>query len=249
MSDRYRLVALGNDELVVAVASLLRRETELVSDLLAHLAELDGRRLYLELGFTSMFAYCTDGLGLCKSSAYRRIAAARVCRQYPEVFARVAAGELQTSVLATLARYLTLENATRLFDACSRKSCEQVEELLAIRFPKADVADSIRRLPARTLASPKRDDGSSMGIGGGSSMGMPPSSDLAFAARRAALSSQLCPSWRCSSRIVGVARKLRRGMGCDAGWAATQAGHTHATPSVAGEAVRRGLATRARRQG
>jgi hypothetical protein len=171
MSDRYRLVALGNEELVVAIASLVRRENELLSDLLAHLAELDERRLYLELGFTSMFAYCTDGLGLCKSSAYRRIAAARVCRQYPDVFARVAAGELQISVLATLSRYLTIENAAQLLDACSRKSCEQVEELLAIRFPKPDIADSIRRLPARS-SSPQR-SGSSMGSGrgDGSSMG------------------------------------------------------------------------------
>src|SRR6187549_2915493 len=127
MSDRYRLVALGNDELVAALSALLKRENDLLSDLLAHLAELDGRRLYLVLGFTSMFAYCTEALGLCKSSAYRRIAAARVCRRYPEVFARVAAGELQTSVLAALSRYLTPDNAAGVFAACSRKSCEQVE--------------------------------------------------------------------------------------------------------------------------
>ncbi len=107
-----------------------------------------------------MFAYCTDALGLCKSSAYRRIAAARVCRQYPEVFVRVAAGELQTSVLAALSRHLTPNNATGLFEVCSRKSCEQVEELLAARFPKPDVADSIRRLP-------------SAGSSAGSSMGNP----------------------------------------------------------------------------
>ena len=97
MNDRYRLIAAGNEELVSALSKLVRCENDLLSDMLAHLAELDERRLYLELGFTSMFAYCTDALGLCKSSAYRRIAAARVCRRYPEVFARVAAGELQTS--------------------------------------------------------------------------------------------------------------------------------------------------------
>ena len=155
MSDRYRLIALGNDALVAALSKLVRCENDLLSDLLAHLAELDERRLYLDLGFTSMFAYCTEALGLCRSSAYRRIAAARVCRRYPEVFARVAAGELQTSVLAALSRHLTHENSAELFAVCSRKSCEQVEELLAIRFPKPDVADSIRRL---------RPASSSMGI-------------------------------------------------------------------------------------
>jgi 5-methylcytosine-specific restriction endonuclease McrA len=149
MSNRYRLIAMGNEELVDALSALLRRENDLLSDTLAHLAELDDRRLYLELGFASMFAYCTDALGLCKSSAYRRIAAARLCRRFPELFARVAAGELQTSVLAALSRHVTPQNAAELFAACSRKSCDQVEELLASRFPRPDVPDSIRRLPTR----------------------------------------------------------------------------------------------------
>lgn len=92
MSDRYRLVALGNEQLLGALAELVRRENDALSDLLAHLAELDERRLFLGLGFPSLFAYCTEVLGLCKSSARRRIAAARVCRKYPEAFARVARG-------------------------------------------------------------------------------------------------------------------------------------------------------------
>ncbi len=163
MSDRYRLVALRNEQLLAALAKLVLGENDLLSDLLAHLAELDERRLYLELGFTSLFAYCTEALGLCKSSAYRRIAAARVCRRYPEAFERVAAGELQVSVLAALSRYLSSENSLELFATCSRKSCEQVEELLAARFPKPDVPDSMRRLPARAEGPRLHDSSSSMG--------------------------------------------------------------------------------------
>jgi hypothetical protein len=152
MRDRYRLGGLGNDQLLATLSALVRREHDLMSDLLAHLAELDERRLYLDLGFTSLFAYCTEALGFCKSSAGRRIAVARVCRKYPEAFARIAGGELQLSALSLLAPHLTFENAVDLFEACKRKSCDQVEELLAARFPKPDVRDSIRRLPARPEA-------------------------------------------------------------------------------------------------
>jgi hypothetical protein len=134
---------------LAALSGLVRREHDLMSDLLAHLAELDERRLYLDLGFTSLFAYCTEALGFCKSSAGRRIAVARVCKKYPEAFARIARGELQLSVLSLLAPHLTQENASELFEACARKSCDQVEELLAARFPRPDVRDSIRRLPVR----------------------------------------------------------------------------------------------------
>ena len=146
MRDRYRLGGVGNEELVAALSTLVRRENDLMSDLLAHLAELDERRLYLDLGFTSLFAYCTEALGFCKSSAGRRIAVARVCRKYPEAFGCVARGELQLSVLSLLGPHLNPENAAELFEACTRKSCEQVELLLAARFPKPDVRDAIRYL-------------------------------------------------------------------------------------------------------
>jgi hypothetical protein len=67
MRDRYRLGEVGNDQLLAALSGLVRREHDLMSDLLAHLAELDERRLYLDLGFTSLFAYCTESLGFCNS--------------------------------------------------------------------------------------------------------------------------------------------------------------------------------------
>jgi hypothetical protein len=152
MSDRYRLDALGNDQLVAALSALVRRENDALSDLLAHLAELDERHLYLDLGFTSLFAYCTEALGLCKSAAGRRITAARVCRKYPEAFVRVARSELQLSVLSILNQHLNPDNATELFEACSNRSYEQVELLLAARFPSPDVRDLIRRLPAQSEA-------------------------------------------------------------------------------------------------
>jgi 5-methylcytosine-specific restriction endonuclease McrA len=152
MMDRYQLGRLGNAELLAALSGLVRSEHALVSDLLAHLAELDERRLFLELGYPSLFAYCTESLGFCKSSARRRIAAARVCRKYREAYFRFANGDLQLSVLCALGPHLNSQNAAELFDACSRKSCEQVEQLLAMRFPKPDVRDLIRRLPARLAA-------------------------------------------------------------------------------------------------
>src|SRR5450432_536968 len=149
MRERYRLGGLENDELLAALSALVQREHELLSDFLAHLAELDERRLYLDLGFSSLFAYCTEALGLSKSSAGRRIAAARVCRKFPQAFAHADRGELELSVLCELSKYLNSKNATELFEACSGKSYERALELLAARFPRPDVRDSIRRLPLR----------------------------------------------------------------------------------------------------
>ena len=156
MNDRYRLGGLGDDQLLAALTMLVKREHDSLSDLLAHLAEIDQRELCVALGYSSLFGYCTDALGFCKSSAGRRIAAARVCRDYPEAFTRVANGELQLSVLCALRPHLSAESATDLFAACSRKSYEQVESLLAARFPRPDVGRSARGDEARARSLARR---------------------------------------------------------------------------------------------
>ena len=148
MSNRYCLGGVGNEELLASLVGLVTRADELLADLLAHLAELDERRAYLELGFPSLFAYCTGSLGMCESSAGRRILAARVCRKLPEGFARVARGELSLSALCAMSRHLNAENALELAALCSRRSRRDVEKLLAARFPRAEVRDSVRRIEA-----------------------------------------------------------------------------------------------------
>ena len=123
---------------------LVRRSDEIASALLAHLAEVDERRLHVELGFSSLFAYCTERLGMSDSVAGRRITAARVCRKFPQVFARVARGELNLTTLCALNPHLNPENAAELFEACGNRSRLQVDEILAARFPKADVRERVR---------------------------------------------------------------------------------------------------------
>ena len=157
MGQQYRLRALANEELLAALSSIVRRGNEITAELLAHLAELDERQLFLELGFPSLFAYCVEALGLCEATAGRRVAAVRVCRLYPEAFARVASGELHVSALCLLKQYLNPENASELFEACSRKGARQIELLLAARFPRPDVRERIQRLPAQVTLNVAHD--------------------------------------------------------------------------------------------
>src|SRR6185295_15301877 len=145
----YRLKSLADDELLAGLASVVGRRHQITAEFLAYLAELDERELFLDLGFASLFEYCVDALGLCESTAGRHIAAARVCRNHPEVFAMVASGALHASALSLLRKHVTSENAAELFELCKRKSARKAEELLAARFPRPDVRDLVRRLPAQ----------------------------------------------------------------------------------------------------
>jgi hypothetical protein len=158
MRNRYRLEGLGNDQLLAALPVLVQFGNENTADVLAHLAELDDRKLYLDLGYPSLFAYCIEVLGLCESAAGRRTTAARVCRRYPEAFARVARGELHLSALCALNPHLNQQNAAELLDTCSHKTRRQVEEALAKQFPRPDVKDQIRRLPGGSSLDPLSED-------------------------------------------------------------------------------------------
>jgi hypothetical protein len=145
----YGLKSLADDQLLSGLARIVGRRNQITAEFLAYLAELDERQLFLELGYSSLFEYCVEKLGLCESTAGRHIAAARVCRNNPAMFAMVASGMLHASALSLMKKHLTSENAGELFELCSRRSARKVEELLAVRFPRPDVRDLVRRLPAR----------------------------------------------------------------------------------------------------
>src|SRR4051812_46432748 len=153
MGHRDRLRSLADDELLAWLSRTVVKRNQITAEFLAYLAELDQRQLFLDLGYPSLFDYCVKALGLCESTAGRHIATARVCRSYPQALDKVARGDLHASALSLMKKHLTADNADQLFELCTRKSTRQVEVLLAVQFPRSDVADSIRRLPTPNVES------------------------------------------------------------------------------------------------
>ena len=98
--------------------SLARSEREATADLIAHLAELDARRLYLGAGFSSS-----------EAEAYNRIEAARAARRFPAILDMLGDGALSLTTVRLLAAHLDDDNQRELLAAASRKSRRQVEEL------------------------------------------------------------------------------------------------------------------------
>jgi hypothetical protein len=145
---------LSDSELIAEVAHLAGSERQATVALIAHLAELDARRLHLRAGFPSLFVYCTQVLRLSEGGAYNRIEAARVAGRFPAVLDLLQQGALNLATVRLVAPHLTMENYGALLDGASFKSKREVEELLARLFPRADVAASVRKLPgARPSAS------------------------------------------------------------------------------------------------
>lgn len=135
----------------VRAAGVERRAT---AGLLALLAELDRRKLYLGLGYSSLFTYCTQALRLSEPAAYTRITAARAATRWPAVLARLADGDVTLTAVTLLAAHLTDENHATLLDAARHKSKRDIERLVAELAPQPDVAPVLRRLPAPAVQAP-----------------------------------------------------------------------------------------------
>ena len=144
--DPYARSHLSDRSLLDSLASRLRQQRAISAELLADLAEVDARRLYVPAGYPSMFLYCVQELRLSEQAAFHRIRGARTARQYPAVFTALADGHLHLSAVVLLAPYLTAENADELLAAAADKSKSEIERLLAERFPQPDIPAHVQQL-------------------------------------------------------------------------------------------------------
>jgi hypothetical protein len=141
------LTHLTDTELLSAVTRAAAEERMAISRLIAVLAELDARRLYLGEGCSSLFAYCTRVLRLSEHAAYGRIEAARTVRRFPVVLDLLAEGAVTLTTIGLLAPHLTSENADGLLTASRNQSRRGVEHLVAALRPLPPVPSSVRKLP------------------------------------------------------------------------------------------------------
>jgi hypothetical protein len=147
------------------LTELLKSSRRIEAELIAHLGEVDHRRLYVRHA-SSLFGYCTQVLYLSEHEAYLRIEVARASRKHPVLLEMLADGRLHLSGIATLHRHLTEANRESLLERAAHKSKRQVEELVAKLDPKPDVPTTMRKLPQRqSHFEPARTEKAGLGPG------------------------------------------------------------------------------------
>ena len=135
MKTPYSLVHLTDEQLLLAVKTLARGERDATAQLIASLAELDARELYLAEGFPSLFAYCTQCLYLSEHAAYGRIAAAHTARKWPVILDLLAEGGTTLTTVSLLAPHLTTDNHLSLLEAARHRTRREVEAQVAALRP------------------------------------------------------------------------------------------------------------------
>ena len=147
MKHHNELQSLSDDELLRRLANLLSQSRRVEADLIAHIGEVDHRRLWAREACSSMFKYATEVLHLSEAESYFRIAVARAARKHPVLLTMLGDGRLHMSGIALLAPHLTEENSESLLARATHRSKRQIEELAAELSPKPDVPAVIRKLP------------------------------------------------------------------------------------------------------
>jgi hypothetical protein len=106
----WELGGVSDQQLRSGLAALLVSGYRTEARIVAHIAEVEERKLHLKEGSSSLFEYCVKKLGLSESEAFHRLTAARIARRFPVVFAMIERREVHLTAVCLLRDYLTPEN-------------------------------------------------------------------------------------------------------------------------------------------
>jgi len=148
----FVLTERSNAQLLAGAKMLAGQERQTSAHLIAHLAEIHARELYLKEGFPRLSVYCMEALGLSEDASYRRSDAAILAHRYPIILDMLAAGSIHLTTIRTIGGYLTDGNYKEVLEAARGKSKQQLDHLKATLFPKPDVPTSLRKVPGSGAA-------------------------------------------------------------------------------------------------
>ncbi len=155
------LSRITNEELNQKIQFFVREERRITVEVLRLLREIERRLVYSELGYPSLFAYCTGGLGYSEAAASRRIEAMRAMREVVEIEKKIESGELSlSSVSQARVAIRAHERETKVKVSIEQKksvmlklsglSKRAAEKVLAREVP---VTLSARPVPQKQLAT------------------------------------------------------------------------------------------------
>lgn len=140
-----KLQYLKNHELHEKLNALSLEEIKLEHHILIHITEVVRRKLFLEMSYPNLYLYLTEGIGFTAGSAQRRIDAASLLQQIPEINHKIFSGTInlgQLNLVQKAVRYLkhkrgisvSLDDKKDIIDKIENKTTKQSFLLIAKNF-------------------------------------------------------------------------------------------------------------------
>ncbi len=111
------------------------RERAALGEFLVALAVFDGRKLWLELGHSSLFYFLHRELGLSKGAAFYRKTAAELIQSFPEIVEPLRDGRLCLTSVVELGKVLTPENRDEVLPRFFQLSKQEAKAVSAALRP------------------------------------------------------------------------------------------------------------------
>ncbi len=128
---------LSDQQVLTDTDAIVVQDRKLTVRMLEHLHEIERRKLYLKLGYGSMFLFCTRRLRFSEPAATRRIRTARVLARYPRLHDMLQSGDVNLTTASMVLRLLKPDNADAIFGRIKGKSKREVERIIAELEPTA----------------------------------------------------------------------------------------------------------------
>ena len=128
-----KLTHLTDQTLLKDTKSLAQKECSLKIQILWHLREIDRRKLYADLKYSSLWEYATKELGYSEGTAFRRITAARALGAMPELATKLHEGGLNLTAVATVLKEFkgdSTEKKREVFAAIENKTPAETKEII-----------------------------------------------------------------------------------------------------------------------
>lgn len=137
------LSKISNQELETRLKAFVSQERKLLHVILEHIKEVDTRKLYLERAYGSMYEYLTKELQYSGSAAMRRLEAARLLREIPDMKTKIQEGTLNLTQIGELSRAIkekekntheriSASEKAELIEKISGKSTPETQKELAL---------------------------------------------------------------------------------------------------------------------
>lgn len=118
---------LTDRALLADTRNLVTKEREYLTKILHHLKEIDRRKLYCDLGYSSLYDFCIRYLGYSEGNAHRRMQACRLLADIPELDKKIESGAL---TLSNISQANSFFKQNSIEDASDKKIVlEQMEHL------------------------------------------------------------------------------------------------------------------------
>jgi hypothetical protein len=120
---------LSDSELLISSDGSRAKEREVMTEMLHHLSEIDRRKLFSSLGYSSLFKYAVDRYKYSEDQAYRRIAAMRLLKEIPQIEEKINSGTMTLTNITLAQRHFRQETKSTQKQISKTEKLEVLELL------------------------------------------------------------------------------------------------------------------------